>query len=1153
MPWPVQAADVAAGACGRPPLPVRAADSHCRGARPAARALPHGGCPRPPLSRARGTAPRAPAPGRPSPGSVRAPAAQPCRLPGQPLHPLPVPRRHGTGRHHPRPAHAAHVGQRQMRGRGRRRDPARRAEPGLRQRPASADRYGAPPAACAGKNFMSRTPRSSSATTSDAVDTPGRYGTPAASIASSSEPVHPGLTRNRAPRPPRPPRTAPRRPCPRPPPPPAPRGHGPHRVQGRRRPQGHLDGGSPPATSARASAPPRLRPPRRPRAARARGPGPAQQPWAHRARRRARPAITVARSATTLPARRRQRHRPPHDPGGPAATGQCTCSDPGGPAGSRVSAPAPIPAAPPGHGSVHLLRSRRPRPARISAPAPPARPAPRASRPSRSLSLHRVPQVPQRLHQLAGEPGADPDSSRLRTMRPFVALLKWLTTFRVGACSTRTVAVRPATSPFGLHAAAYAADRRSHQAVPGRLGHHLRHGRPPERPQRTEPRQLHPHGAAVRRDPVVDPHRTPQPGEHQERPPGPLPRHRVERRQAQGVVQHPGVDLTGGPRTGRPQRGVLRDLAAQPSLSPSTSRALSPSAAHGSTSSSNTAARAPASPGSDSPSGSSGDPLPEAALPSEGGNSTSTMRLLRLRTYGSGGAAPPPARAPRPTGPGTATTSVQSAARPAPAYARRMPRRHLRVSGAAEAPLTAALRALRTELDLPHGFPPAVLAEAEAAAKSPRLPGRDATDLPLFTIDPPGSTDLDQAMHLARRADGGYRVHYAIADVSAFVEPGGARRLRRRTAASRPCTSPTGGSPCTLPCCPRAPPACCPPRPHRPSCGASTSTRTAAGSPPTCTAHWSAPAHGSTTRPCRGRSTRAPRRNRSPCCATSAGSARNGKPSAAGSPSTSPNSRSPLTDGGYRLTYRPPRPADAWNAQISLLAGTAAADLMTAAGTGVLRTLPTAPDGAVARLRRSAHALGVDWPHHVPYAALLRTLDPRDPRQAAFLQDCTTLLRGAGYTVFTDGSLPSTRRTPPSPTSTRTARPRCAASSTGTRASCASPPSRATSRPSGCGPHCPPCPRRWRTARAWPTASSGSAWTSWRPPCSWTGSARFSPASSWTSATRTRPSAPCTSGTPAVVARIDGADPEPLPLGERLAVRLTRAYPGRDKAHFVPA
>ena len=33
--------------------------------------------------------------------------------------------------------------------------------------------------------------------------------------------------------------------------------------------------------------------------------------------------------------------------------------------------------------------------------------------------------------------------------------------------------------------------------------------------------------------------------------------------------------------------------------------------------------------------------------------------------------------------------------------------------------------------------------------------------------------DLDQAVHLERR-DGGYRVRYAIADVAAFVPPGGA-------------------------------------------------------------------------------------------------------------------------------------------------------------------------------------------------------------------------------------------------------------------------------------------------------------------------------------------------------------------------------------------
>ncbi len=84
----------------------------------------------------------------------------------------------------------------------------------------------------------------------------------------------------------------------------------------------------------------------------------------------------------------------------------------------------------------------------------------------------------------------------------------------------------------------------------------------------------------------------------------------------------------------------------------------------------------------------------------------------------------------------------------------------------------------------------------------------------------------------------------------------------------------------------------------------------------------------------------------------------------------------------------------------------AAAELMLTHGTGVLRTLPAAPDGAVGRLRRTAQALHIDWPHHVSYAALIRSLDPHRPHHAAFLQECTTLLRGAGYTTFRDGNLP---------------------------------------------------------------------------------------------------------------------------------------------------
>ncbi len=97
------------------------------------------------------------------------------------------------------------------------------------------------------------------------------------------------------------------------------------------------------------------------------------------------------------------------------------------------------------------------------------------------------------------------------------------------------------------------------------------------------------------------------------------------------------------------------------------------------------------------------------------------------------------------------------------------------------AELAARFEAIRTELSVPDEFPAAVLAEAERAAASPTLPERDETDVPFLTIDPPGSMDLDQAMHLERDGDG-YRVRYAIADVPAFVVAGGAvdAETRRR-------------------------------------------------------------------------------------------------------------------------------------------------------------------------------------------------------------------------------------------------------------------------------------------------------------------------------------------------------------------------------------
>src|SRR6187549_4062566 len=102
-----------------------------------------------------------------------------------------------------------------------------------------------------------------------------------------------------------------------------------------------------------------------------------------------------------------------------------------------------------------------------------------------------------------------------------------------------------------------------------------------------------------------------------------------------------------------------------------------------------------------------------------------------------------------------------------------MPRRHLRLRTKDGAELRAGFAKIRSELELPEEFPPDVQAEAEKAAANGQHTSYAEVDLPFLTIDPPGSMDLDQAMHIERH-NGGYRVRYAIADVASFVSPGGA-------------------------------------------------------------------------------------------------------------------------------------------------------------------------------------------------------------------------------------------------------------------------------------------------------------------------------------------------------------------------------------------
>ena len=78
-----------------------------------------------------------------------------------------------------------------------------------------------------------------------------------------------------------------------------------------------------------------------------------------------------------------------------------------------------------------------------------------------------------------------------------------------------------------------------------------------------------------------------------------------------------------------------------------------------------------------------------------------------------------------------------------------------------------------------------------------------------------------------------------------------------------------------------------------------------------------------------------------------------------------PSRRLPAAPDGYELFYRAPFPVEGWNAQISLMTGMAAAELMLTGEVGILRTVPAGrsrearaapPDGAGARRPRGRRA-----------------------------------------------------------------------------------------------------------------------------------------------------------------------------------------------------
>jgi len=331
-----------------------------------------------------------------------------------------------------------------------------------------------------------------------------------------------------------------------------------------------------------------------------------------------------------------------------------------------------------------------------------------------------------------------------------------------------------------------------------------------------------------------------------------------------------------------------------------------------------------------------------------------------------------------------------------------VPHVHLSAPGGIE----AGFARIRRKLAVPDGFPPEVEAEAAAARPSPALgERRDARDVALVAIDPAGSTDLDQALCLERRG-GGYRFRYAIADVAAFVAPGGAvdREARRRgvtlyspdrraplhpTVLSEERTSLLPGSDkaallWTIDLDEQAEPVSW----HVER--AVVHTRAAISY-----AQAQAAIDGGAPVPDDVAG--------SVALLPEVGSLRQAREAERGGISLNlPAQRvEEGADGRYRLAFELPLAVEGWNAQLSLLTGIVAGRTMVEAKVGILRTLPAASPDAVATLRQTARALGLSWPAEQPYPAFVRRLaGDASSQAAALLIQAARTLRGADYAGF---------------------------------------------------------------------------------------------------------------------------------------------------------
>lgn len=306
--------------------------------------------------------------------------------------------------------------------------------------------------------------------------------------------------------------------------------------------------------------------------------------------------------------------------------------------------------------------------------------------------------------------------------------------------------------------------------------------------------------------------------------------------------------------------------------------------------------------------------------------------------------------------------------------------------------LSQGLADIRAQYQVADGFPPAVLAAAEEAARRVPSDHVDRTPLPFVTLDPEGATDLDQAFAM-EPSGADWLLHYAIADVDWFVHDGDAvdsEAWKRGTTLYLP----DGKAGLHPPVLAEGAASLLPDGP-RPAIVFTTRI----------TPDGEVSIDGVERAIVRSRAKLAyetVRDDQLPqgfveiARRITAAEDRRG----AGRVDPPEQEVHQTDDGRFALIFRDKKPSEDQNACLSLATNLAIAKTLMTHQTGLFRVMPPPDDVAITRLRETAHAFGLHWPDALPLSDYVRTLDGQDARQSAFMLAIRRAGEKAGYAPY---------------------------------------------------------------------------------------------------------------------------------------------------------